>query len=64
MFASVSDYYVHFVLGEGYLEAYAKEHKVSEQQATPSSPQEKDMLSDASRHLKVVLKENGKVIYM
>ncbi|XP_060597572.1 tetratricopeptide repeat protein 7B-like [Ruditapes philippinarum] len=55
------DYYVHFILGESYLEAYAKEQKVSEQHATPGSPQEKDKLADAERHLKVVLKENGKM---
>lgn len=53
------DYYVHFILGESYLEAYAKEHKVSELHNPAGTPQENDKLVEAERHLKVVLKENG-----
>ncbi|KAL4237894.1 Tetratricopeptide repeat protein 7B [Mactra antiquata] len=51
------DYYVHFILGESILEAYSKENPVSDQ----GSSQTKNQLADAERHLKICIKENGKM---
>lgn len=57
-FTFVSDYYVHFILGESSLEEYAKEYFGSDQGAGAAA---RSKLDDAERHLKVVLKDNGKV---
>ena len=54
-----SDYYVHFILGESSLEEYAHENSVSDQSAVAAS---KSKLENAERHLKVVLKDSGKVL--
>ena len=51
------DYYTHFIIGESMLEVYGRETAGIEQNAATA----KTKLSEAERHLKVVLKDNGKV---
>ena len=52
-----SDYYTHFIIGESMIEVYSRETTGVEQNVAMA----KTKLSEAERHLKVVLKENGKV---
>jgi len=54
----ISDYYVHFIIGEGKLETYCADNPLSEQ-TTAGGPHPD--LDDAERHLKTCIKENGKV---
>ena len=51
------DYYTHFIIGESMLEVYGRETTGIEQNMATA----KTKLSEAERHLKLVLKENGKV---
>ena len=51
------DYYTHFIIGESMLEVYGRETAGIEQNAATA----KTKLSEAERHLKIVLKDNGKV---
>ncbi|WAR19401.1 TTC7B-like protein [Mya arenaria] len=52
------DYYVPFILGESSLEAYCKENPVSEHATSGGSTA---ALDEAERHLKICVKENGKL---